>query len=62
MKKTIVLTRPLFVKGKGLPKDGVCIAKEGEKVTLVSANGAEWYIQHAYKARVLLIASVPSTL
>lgn len=60
--KQVVLSRPLFAKGKGLPKDGVCVASECETVTVETANGHEWFVVVHYKGKTLRIATILSTL
>lgn len=60
--KKIVLRHPLFVKGKGLPKEGVQFFREGEEVTICSENGAEWFVKAFYKGRHIRIATIPSSL
>lgn len=56
--KQVVLNHPIFVKGKGLPKDGVCLFREGETVTAYTDNGAEWYLMGHYKGQKLKIATL----
>lgn len=60
--KKRIITRNIWVKGVGLPKNGVQICKEGETVKLVSENGVEWYIPFYYKGIEGKIATVPNTL
>lgn len=60
--ETITVRRPIFVKGKGLPKDGVCLANAGETVSVCSENGADWFVKLYYKGKRLKVATVPNSL
>jgi len=53
----VILNRPVFVKGKGLPKDGIQLAGDGEEVTVYSDNGSAWYLQGHYKGKTIRIAT-----
>lgn len=57
-RKNVVLERDVWVKGKGLPKNGVCLFREGTEVTIVTDNGAEWYILTRYKGKTIRIATI----
>lgn len=59
--KKVELTRSVWVKGVGLPKDGICIGGPGVVVTVRTDNGADWYIQGWYRGRKLKIATIPSS-
>lgn len=61
-KRKITLTRPIWVKGKGLPKEGEQLFHEGEEVWAHSVNGAEWYIATSYKGREIKVAVVIGAL
>lgn len=60
--RTVTLTRPVFVKGKGLPKDGVCLFSDGEEVQLHTDNGSSYYLLGSYKGQPIRVATIPSTL
>lgn len=60
--KRVILSRPIFVKGKGLPKAGVCLFSEGEAVTARTENGAEWYLLGHYNKQTIKVAVLPSML
>jgi hypothetical protein len=59
MKRTVVLTRPIWVKGKGLPKDGVMLHSEGEGVTVVREHGQD-FILSSYQGKPIRIATILS--
>jgi hypothetical protein len=56
--KKVTLTRPIWVKGKGLPKDGVPLFSEGEEVIAYTDNGAQWYLKGHYKGREIRVATI----
>ena len=60
--RQITLTRPVSVKGKGLPKNGVFLFSEGETVTAHTDNGHEWYLLGHYKGKSIRVATILSTL
>lgn len=60
--KQLTLSRPIFVKGRGLPPDGVCLFNQGQIVTVETDNGANWYIRTTYRRREFRVAVMPSTL
>lgn len=60
--RRVTLTRPVYVKGKGLPADGVCLFRDGEEVTLRTDNGREWYLLGSYQGQPIRVATIPSTL
>ena len=59
---TLVLSRDIWVKGKGLPAAGICLFKEGEEVTLQTDNGAQWYLLGHWHGHEVRVATIPSTL
>lgn len=60
--KQVTLNRAVWVKGKGLPKDGICLFGEGERVTLQSDNGSDWYLLGHYKGKPIRVATMLATL
>lgn len=65
MVKYVTLTRPLQVSGQGLPKGGVPVGHEGERVKIVSPNGGTvWLLPYYVPAlkRVVNVAVIPSSL
>jgi len=59
---SIVLSRDVWVKGKGLPADGIRLFKEGDEVTLHTDNGSQWYLLGHYRGKAIRIATIPSSL
>ena len=55
--RVVTATRPVWIKGKGLPKKGIQVIREGDRVTLHTDNGVEWYFY--YKG--VKVASLIST-
>jgi hypothetical protein len=60
--RRVTLTRPVWVKGRGLPADGVQLFRAGEEATLVTDNGADWYLLGYHRGHELRVATLPSTL
>jgi hypothetical protein len=60
--ETITLRRPIFAKGKDLPKDGVCLANAGDTISVCSENGADWFVKLYYKGKLLKVATILNTL
>lgn len=60
--RQITLTRPVSVKGKGLPKNGVFLFRDGETVTARTDNGRDWYLLGHYKGQTIKVATILSTL
>lgn len=60
--RQVTLTRPIFVKGEGLPKDGVCLFNAGETVTAQTDNGSQWYVLGTYRKKQIRVATILSTL
>lgn len=58
LNKRMTLKYPLWVKGKGMPKDGVCLFRQGEEVNLVSENGRDYYILAFYKGKQIRVATI----
>lgn len=56
--KKITLTRPIWVKGKGMPKDGVQLFHEGEEVIAYTDNGSQWYLKAHYQGREIKVATI----
>jgi hypothetical protein len=56
--KTVTLSRPIWVKGKGLPADGVQLFREGEEVVAHTDNGASWYLVANYRGRTIKVATI----
>lgn len=56
--KQITLSRPVFVKGKGLPKNGVCLFRDGEEVTAYTDNGSQWYLLGHYRGQEIKVATI----
>lgn len=56
--KKITLSRPIWVKGKGMPKDGVQLFREGQEVTVQTDNGSEWYILGHYRGKIIKVATI----
>lgn len=54
----VILDRDIWVKGKGLPKAGVCLFREGEEVLAESTNGAQWYLRTFYKGKEIKVATI----
>ena len=57
IRKVIKLSRPIWVRGKGLPKAGAQLFREGQEVTVHTDNGAEWYIAGYYKGKQIKVAT-----
>lgn len=57
---TTILKYPLFVKGKNLPKNGVCLANAGEEVPVVIEN-SQTYVVVSYKGKQLKVATIVDT-
>lgn len=60
--RRMTLTRSIWVKGKGLPKDGKLMFREGEEVTVHTDNGAEWYLMTSLDGKEIRVATILSTL
>jgi hypothetical protein len=37
----VTISRPIWVKGKGLPKNGVCLFNQSEKIKVIQRNGCD---------------------
>lgn len=61
-RRTVTLSRTLWVAGKGLPKGGVCVGCEGCEITVATDNGSAWYTDLCVGKRVVRVAVMPSTL
>lgn len=57
MKK--ILKYPIWVKGKGMPKDGVQLFREGEEVNLIKEN-SQYFMLAFYKGKQIKIATTRS--
>ncbi len=62
LRQKVTLSRPVWVKGKGLPRNGVQLFGEGEEVTLESDNGSQWYLLGSYRGKGIRVATIPASL
>lgn len=53
----IALSRPIWVKGKGLPKEGVQLFHEGEEVK-ATFNGSHWTISTWHNSQTITIVVI----
>lgn len=53
----ITLKRPIWVKGKGLPKNGICLFREGDIVEVIKEN-SQCFIIGSYKGKQIKVATI----
>ncbi len=60
--RQVVLSRPIWVKGQGLPKEGLQMFTEGETATARTDNGHDWYLLAHHKGQPIRVATILPTL
>lgn len=60
----ITINRPIFVKGKGMPKQGACLFRAGEvvEVELPYGSGNSAVLTTTYRGREIRVSTILSTL
>lgn len=53
----IILKNPIWVKGKGMPKNGICLFNAGETVKVIKEN-SQHFILGFYKGKPIKVATI----